>query len=434
MINKARYFPTILQNLTAIQRKYRYDTDHRFMVIPAGRRSRKTLIAKSKVLEYAIEHPGVKLFHAAPTNQQAKYIFWEGLKKYTTHLRKDKSETDMLIRLKNDTDIQVVGLDKPERIEGQTDKPIKGIHITEYPNVKASAWMENIRPILSDTNGFAILDGVPEGRNHYYERALYASGGTIPSTEPILGAYGFNPEDPDWCLYTWYSSDVLNPAEIEAVKRELDERTFRQEYEGSFETIEGLAYYNFSKDNYDLQEYEPVETVHIGMDFNVNPMTAAFCHVYSDEVHQFGEAYLKNSNTYKMGQHISDLFNPQNVIIYPDSTGKARESNATHSDLEILRRMGFTIKARQVNPRVKDRINAVNSKMKSMSGIVTYFINPKNCPKTISDFNKVERLMDGSENKKQEKEGLVHISSALGYLISYLYPIRKQKEWYLQSA
>jgi len=187
-------------------------------------------------------------------------------------------------------------------------------------------------------------------------------------------------------------------------------------------------YYNFSKANYRNVEYNKSLKVSIGMDFNVNPMTATIGHIIGNEYHQFGEAYLTNSNTYEMSDYLNERYGAKNCIIYPDSTGKARESNATHSDLEILKRMGFEVRARSINPRIKDRVNSVNSIMKPMIGNPRYFVNPK-CVKTINDLSKVLSTNDGREDKKQEAEGLVHISSALGYLVAYNWPIKNTLEF-----
>jgi hypothetical protein len=420
--------PEKLHSLTDIQRRM-YNDLHRFIVCSAGRRARKTLLFSRKLLINALEVPRTRYFQGAPTRPQAKSIFWERLKRETTELRRGYPvETELKITLLNGSEIHVVGLDKPERIEGQ---PWHGCHITEFGNLKQGAWGEHIRPTLSDTGGFAYLDGVPEGINHYYDLALFASGGSIPQSAPKVGAYSENNE---WCYYNWFSEDVLDQAEIDAAKQELDERTYRQEYQGAFESYEGLAYWAFSNDNMRAVEYHKPnpavnfqgEHVHIGMDFNVDPMTAVFCHIRSNDILQFGEAYLGNSNTYQMVEHINERFPIGNITIYPDSTGKARESNATESDIAILRKAGYIVKARSINPQQKDRINAVNSKLKAGDGKPHFFINPKTCPKTINDFNKVESLADGRLNKDQEKTGLVHISDAAGYLISYLFPVRQR--------
>jgi len=213
----------------------------------------------------------------------------------------------------------------------------------------------------------------------------------------------------------------------------MDERTFRQEYLGSFESYEGLAYYSFGKDNLKDCQYVPEvkeghrkqkNIIHIGMDFNVNPMTATFNHIYSNDIHQFGEAYLINSNTFEMRDHIKEKFPIEQCIIYPDSTGRAMESNASESDLAILKKAGFQVKARPSNPYVKDRVAAMNSKIRSDDGKCHYFVNAKDCPKTIEDMNKVETTSDGRLNKKQEEQGLKHITDAQGYLIHYLFPVK----------
>lgn len=414
--------PKQLVNLTPIQKRLYHD-QHRFIVNPAGRRSRKTLIAKRKVFLQALQNTGYKYFHGAPTHKQAKDIFWNDLKAYTQYFRVDKSETDLMVRLINQTEIHVIGLDKPERIEGQ---PWHGCHITEFANIKDLAWEENIRPVLSDTRGFAILDGVPEGRNHYYDKALYAAGGALPETIPFDGAYAENPNDPEWVYYSWFSADVLDLAEIESAKNVMDSRTYRQEYQGSFETYEGLAYWNFGLHNLKDCEFEENNVISIGMDFNVDPMTCTLGHIKGDGYYQFGERWLENSNTYEMAQNLKESFNVKQCVIYPDSTGRARESNATESDLKILKDAGFTVRAKPSNPYQKDRVNAVNSLMKSMDGTVRYFINGKNCPKTVNDLNKAERLADGRLNSKQETEQKIHhISAGLGYLIYYNWPMKQ---------
>lgn len=408
-----------LNPLTQIQYKYHEDWDHRFFVNPAGRQSRKTIIGISKVRDRAMRTSGAMYFHAAPTWQQAKNIFWKRLHLFYQGLILSESVSEMTIRLANETEIFVFGLDKPERIEGQT---YDGCHITEMGKIKENAFEESVRPALAAKEGFALLDGVPKGRNHYYELAMHATDSVLPQTVQGRGAFKESKQDPLWCYYHWFSIDVLTPAEIEAQRQVMDEKTFRQELLGSFETYEGLAYDMFSSLNLKTIKYNPRKTVHIGMDFNVDPMTAVFCHIEGDDLYQFGEAYLKNSNTFEMRDHIAKRFPVANCIVYPDATAGFEESNASKSDIAILEKAGFKIRANKYNPKIVDRVNAVNSKIKA-GGKAHYFVNPSTCPKTLNDLNKVERLKDGRLDKTQEKDGLKHITDALGYLIAYKWPV-----------
>ena len=425
-----------LNNLTKPNQRFLQDL-HRFQVVSAGRRSRKSLIGSRKILydtgRGALITPNMKYLQTAPTHSQAKKIFWEMLKANTRPFWKKKaSESELTVYLYNGSQVQVMGLDKPERLEGQTFPPIKGIHITEMGNCKPELWQNNIRPILSDTNGFAIIDGVPEGRNHYYDIALYASDGIIPETYAKTGAYATNG---DWSFHSWFSSDVLDHKEIEDVKSELDPRTFRQEYEGSFEGFQGLAYQGFSEKNYTDREYIKGIPLVIGADFNINPMCWGEGQFINGFYYQTGESILINSNTREMCEHIQNKYNlirnvkgKFDVTIIADASSRSGSTSATMSDIQIMQKFGFTVKARRGHSLQRDRIRVSNSAMNPSSGLPKYYVNPKYCKHTIEDWQKVQAMDDGRINKSQEKQGKsrVHISDGVTYLLEWYFPIKEK--------
>ncbi|MFA5379552.1 MAG: hypothetical protein WC455_27590, partial [Dehalococcoidia bacterium] len=84
----------------------------------------------------------------------------------------------------------------------------------------------------------------------------------------------------------------------------------------------------------------------------------------------------------------------------------------------------FKIKAHPANPRQRDRLAAVNTRFKSSDGVVRFLVQ-RHCKKTIEDLNRVQVLPDGRLDKEQKDTGLTHISDALGYLIAYLFPIKR---------
>lgn len=123
----------------------------RFPLVPAGRRSGKTERFKRFLVKQANAVVG-QYFAAAPTHAQAKKIFWDDLKAFTLsclHPRKP-SESDLIIYLPNGSEIHVIGLDKPQRIEGI---PWKGGGIDEFADVKSDAWEANILPALNTVRG-----------------------------------------------------------------------------------------------------------------------------------------------------------------------------------------------------------------------------------------------------------------------------------------
>lgn len=122
----------------------------RFPLVPAGRRSGKSERFKRFLVKQANLVPG-PYFAAAPTHGQAKKIFWDDLKAFTLsacHKRRP-SESDLIIYLDNGSEIHVIGLDKPQRIEGI---PWKGGGIDEFADVKEEAWEANIYPALNTVN------------------------------------------------------------------------------------------------------------------------------------------------------------------------------------------------------------------------------------------------------------------------------------------
>ena len=73
-------------------------------------------------------------------------------------------------------------------------------------------------------------------------------------------------------FYTIEGGNVAEE-EVEAARGQLDPRTFRQEFEASFENLTGLVAVSFGDDNIDKE----ISDLHImplllGLDFNVDPM------------------------------------------------------------------------------------------------------------------------------------------------------------------
>jgi len=234
----------------AIQNGY-FRSPHRFNIVPAGRRSGKTELAKRKLVKAALrgtKFDGARFFAAAPTRDQAKGIYWADLKALVPSEFKSGRpiETELVIPLINGSEISVVGMDKPERIEG---RPWDGGILDEYGNMKEKAWPENVRPALSDRLGWCDFIGVPEGRNHYYDLTEKA--------REQLAALGLKSP---WGVFEWASADILDPAEIAAAKSDLHPLVFEQEYGGKFVDFSGVAIFDIEKfltDGQPINSYPP---------------------------------------------------------------------------------------------------------------------------------------------------------------------------------
>lgn len=415
-----------------VQQAY-WSSPHRFNTIPAGRRSGKTELAKRKLVKRALagtKFDPPRFFAGAPTREQAKRIFWDDLKGLVPRhfLRGRPSEVDLMIRLINGAQIWVVGLDRPERIEGS---PWDGGVLDEYGNMRASAWPEHIRPALSDRGGWCDFTGVPEGRNHYYDLDRAARAQMMTASGP----------DGDWASFHWISADILPAQEITAARRDLDDLTYSQEYEASFVSFEGQAYYPFAEPSHCARlTYDPRADLVFCFDFNVAPGVAA---VLQEQMLPnglsgtgvIGEVHIpRNSSTPAVCRRlIADWGCHQgNVICHGDATGGARGSaKVGGSDWDLIRaelstvigtRLRFSVP--RANPPERVRVNAVNARLRSAAGDVRLMVDPSKASHVRKDFEGVRLLMGGAgEIDKKADPGLSHLSDAIGYYIARQYPL-----------
>lgn len=392
----------------------RYWTEQkRFKIVHAGRRSFKTELAKRNLIIQALSKSNQNLFFGAPTYTQAKRISWEDLKALTPKIFiQNMSESEMTIKLINKTQIFVFGFDKPSRFEGMR---WNGGVLDEYADMKAQVWNQNVMPALRDTMGWCWLVGVPEGRNHYYEQYLYA----------------LNDKDNEWGVYNWYSSEIMDKREVEKERKRLDERTFRQEYQGSFEAYEGRAYiYYDDKVHKRNVSYNPNLPLIISCDFNTTPCIWLIGQDNSGKINVLKEIVQNNTDIWKMCIAIKEVITQlqaKEIYFYGDlEHGNNRSVSATSTSWQIIRNefknynVEFKLKS---HPRIIDRVNAVNSKLRSADGSVNITIN-EDCRYLLKDFEMVS-LEDLQKSKHTDKDR-THASDCLGYWINYDYPIIKQ--------
>lgn len=414
----------------------------RFRVVPAGRRSGKTELAKRKLIVEALSAigwPDPRYFAAAPTRDQAKAIYWNDLKAMVPRLLvADRSESNLALTLRNGAEICVVGMDRPERIEG---RPWNGGVLDEYANMKPGAWGENVRPALSDRKGWCWLIGVPEGRNHYYDLWKYAKSGV----------------DPEWDGFHWCSRDILDIEEVEAARRQLDSLVFEQEYEGSFVNFEGRCYYAFQEATHCAPlAYNPVAPLILCFDFNVEP---GVCAIVQEQTlpGQFeldarrlpmldrpvtgagviGEVHIpRNSNTEAVCNKVLADWGTHRgpVRCYGDATGGARgTAKVQGSDWDIIRQMlrpvfgdRFSVRVPAANPAERARVNAMNTRMKAGCGTIRFMVDAAKAPNVVKDLEGVRTLAGGSgEIDKKATPTLTHVSDAIGYYVVKEFPVLK---------
>jgi phage terminase large subunit len=135
---------------------------------------------------------------------------------------------------------------------------------------------------------------------------------------------------------------------------------------------------------------------------------------------------MYGSNTDEMVDEIRQRYRTNAITIYPDPASAQRKTSAgSRTDLNILQNAGFRVKVRSKHPAIRDRINSVNSRLLSSQQERRLFVTP-NCKNVINSLER-QTYKEGTSQPNKD-DGFDHMNDALGYLIEYMFPIRKEHE------
>ena len=386
----------------------------RFRVLVAGRRFGKSYLSCIELLRGAIDKPGEVFFYCAPTYRMAKDIAWKTLKQLVPpQWVKSKNETDLKLELVNGSVIELKGTENATALRGRS---LSGVVLDEAAFMDPGVWFEVLRPALADKQGWALFISTPDGTASWFFD-LYCYAG-----EEEGHKHGWH----RWC-YTTIEGGNVPPEEVEAARSQLDPRTFRQEFEASFENLSGLVAVNFSEDNIskDVKDI-PELTLYLGLDFNIDNMSCVCAVRVEDELHIFDEIVMVNSTTWEMVERINEKFGlERRKDVSPDPTGAARKTAGVGlTDHAILRKGGIKVSSPRSPWKVRDKVNCVNTAVLDSNDVRRLKIHPR-CKETIKSLRTLTYDANGMPNKKL---GVDHLFDALGYLCLMKFNLNKSTQ------
>jgi hypothetical protein len=384
---------------------------HRFRVLVAGRRFGKSYLACVELLRGAIARPGETFFYCAPTYRMAKDIAWKVLKKLVPGLWiKSKNETDLKLELVNGSVIELKGTENAMALRGRS---LSGVVLDEAAFMDSGVWFEVIRPALADKQGWALFISTPDGTaSWFYDLWCYCEDD--PTNEWRR-----------WC-YTTIEGGNVPAEEVEAARAQLDARTFRQEFEASFENLTGLVAISFSDANISTDAIDiNVLPLLLGVDFNVDPMSGICAVKSKDTLYVFDEIMLTGgATTWDFADEVTTRYGiDRRIIACPDPTGGARKTSGVGvTDHAILRKSGFTVQSPRSPWKIRDKITAVNTALLDASGTRRVLIHPR-CKELIKSLRTLTYAPGtGLPNKNL---GVDHAFDAFGYLVLQQFNLAK---------
>lgn len=378
--------------------------------IVGGYQSGKSTVAAVKTITHLLQYPGVPIAYYLPT-----YGLFE----------------DMLIpkmrELLGDIDIPFTYNQKNSKIT------------TPYGEI----WMRSMNEpdrIVSYSVGYSVVDEVDvvhpnkriDAMKRISSRNSFKKGAPnqidFVST-PEGFAYMYQFFEKNWNenklllkLSTLANEDNLADGYIQGLREQYTEDQLKAYLNGEFVNLtSGTVYYKFDRVvNNSSRCEKDNETLYIGMDFNIGNMSAVI-HVVDDIPIAVNEL-TKVFDTPAMCNLIKQKFPNNKIIVYPDSSGKNRHTNASITDIETLKQAGFNVKYKSTNPLIDDRVKNMNRMFMNGNGKIGYKVNCIRCPEYTEAL---ERMANDKNGVPDKSSGFDHITEAGGYFIYYEYPLKE---------
>jgi phage FluMu gp28-like protein len=155
-------------------------------------------------------------------------VGWRGIKSLSRQFPGLRpAEVKRLVEFPNGGTVQVRSADEPDSLRGEG---LDFIVMDEAAYIKEAAWLEALRPALTDRQGRALFISTPNGRNWFYR----------------LWVRGNSNDDPAFC--SWQKPTQDNPfipySEIVDAQAQLPVAIFEQEYLAEFREDSGVVFRN----------------------------------------------------------------------------------------------------------------------------------------------------------------------------------------------
>lgn len=409
----------------------------RFNVACWGRQSGKTTFGTEKMLWKPHKGPRQAVYWYILQTFAAAEVAFRRYREFYTQcpgiFDGKPNESDLRFRLKNSD--RYIFFKSGQNYQDLRIETLDGVIIDEMRQQNPMLWTQIIRPMLAKKKAWADIYSTPNGYDHFFD--IYEDAA----------------RDPEWGRFHAPSTEApwWTPAEILSAKRSMSESEFAQEIMAEFRDLtKGKVYITHGTHN--QLTHTPFVTsdpqrlvsdkypILLGCDFNLSPMSWHLGQTDRTKFYFFDEIHLNASHTPEATSALIEklrdikdrgLLKAQpNLIICGDATGSAgQRAAAAQSDYDILltglRSAGFSFDNRtpDANPRIKDRIQNMNAKLKSADGTVRFFYNPETCPALKKDFDRVVWKADGVLDEGKLKD-LTHASDSVGYPVARLSPLK----------
>lgn len=359
----------------------------RYNVLKIGRRWGKTTLAVNELLpQKALD--GLPCAYYAPTYKDMEEV-WIELRNILRPVLKSKNEQTKQMRLITGGIIDFWSMEKPDSGRGRKYARVV-VDEAEKARKFKDAWNQTIMPTLMDYKGDAWILSTPKFGLTFFKEL-------------------FDKQDEQWQKFNLssYDNPHLDPAEVDNLRMQLDDYTFRCEILAEDVNLANNPFaYAFDANKHVVPcTYKQNEPLYLSFDFNVDPITCIAVQHYNNTIKIIKDFALSNSDIYQLCDQILAAFPKAAFIVTGDATGANRsaltQGNYGYYDVvqNKLNLSRHQMKQPAINPSIRDTRVLVNSLLQNYN----IEFDPS-CKNLIRDMQFVEVDLEGDIIKDRQSD------------------------------
>jgi len=401
----------------------------KFKAYVAGYRGGKTWVGVVLRIMFALQHPGINQGYFAPTYPQIRDIFYPTIREVCDtmpgvwcEIKESNKEVHLYNGRRWISTIICRSMEKPETIHGFKIGDALVDEVDTMTKAKAeAAWIKIIARMSYKSDG--VRNGIdvtttPEGFRFVYDRFKAQESDSYKLMQASTYDNEANiPDDYiDSLIETYGDDSPLVDAYLMGQFVNLTSGSVYRQYDRD-RCDTGIKMRRAELD-IDGNVIRPGEPLFIGQDFNVGKMASVIFVQRDDKSHAVAE--FKNLlDTPDLLEACEKKLKGHKLEFYPDASGDNRSSsNASESDISLIKAAGHTVVMSTVNPRVKNRVQSMNLGL--AKGNV--FVSTKGCPEFVKGLE--QQVYDDS-GEPDKKSGVDHHPDAGGYYVHKVHPVRR---------
>lgn len=419
------------------QHNFVSDTEHRFLGLVAGYGSGKTYSFCAKGIYMASINPGHMGALLEPTNAMAADVLVPAFQEMLVemeipHHYKATPYPTFYLHFTDETgevltsSVLIRSAENYRRLAGLN---LAWFGVDECDTInRGTAWamwrllQSRLRAPAEYIQGFTT--STPEGFNFLYEYF-------VKEVEERLRE-GKQVDDRRIIHASTYDNErFLEPGYIKSLLESYPPNLIEGYLNGQFTNLNtGTVYIGFDRkynhtdltvEDFDDNERKVLAPLHVGIDFNIDK-TCGIIHVIDEDGLPLAvDEIVKQRDTETLIKTILQRYPNRDITVYPDSSGDNRKTNASATDIKLLKAAGFRVKANNKNPPVRDRINSMNAMFCNAEGERRYKVNRHKCPTYVEALETQAYNDKGEPDKAHDQD---HPVDAGGYFIYKNYPLR----------